>query len=68
MPRKNDYVNYGNQGICTRWYRCRVACKSIGKPGNESIAGITGEGNEVMKNSEILVEKFDVQNFQQVKI
>ena len=37
--------------------------KSIGKSGNESIVGFVGEGNEVMKNSVILVEKFDVQNF-----
>ena len=29
-----------------------LLAKSIGKSGNESIAGITGEGNEVMKNSE----------------
>ena len=40
--------------------------KSIGKAGNESIVGFVGEGNEVMKNSVILVEKFDVQNFRWV--
>ena len=40
--------------------------KSIGKSGNESIVGFVGEGNEVMKNSVILVEKFDVQNFRWV--
>ena len=32
--------------------------ESIGKSGNESIVRFVGEGNEVMKNSEILVEKF----------
>ena len=37
--------------------------KSIGKSGNESIVGFVGEGNDVMNNSVILVEKFDVQNF-----
>lgn len=40
--------------------------KSIGKSGNESIVGFVGEGDEVMKNSVILVEKFDVQNFRWV--
>ena len=33
-----------------------LLAKSIGKSGNESIAGITGEGNEVMKNSEKIVK------------
>ena len=41
---------------CAGWCGCRAACKSIGKSGNESIAGITGEGNEVMKNSEKIVK------------